>query len=72
MESTDEPIAMAAVASPELPCKGTEIVDRLIHRITDIDEHLELRSTGLAADMTKHTSDLGLAATAIDPGHEIR
>src|SRR5919112_6274593 len=52
-------------------CDGTEIVNRLLHSITDIDEYLQWSLARLCPDMAEHPSDLGLTSPATDLRHEV-
>src|SRR4029453_16047889 len=57
---------------PEFPGDRAKLVNRLLHRIADEDHDPDRRTARLAGDMPEHAADLRLAASAFDPGHQVR
>ncbi len=56
---------------PKLTCNRAEIVNRLLHRVTDIDKNLERGLVCFVADVAEYAPDLGLTTPAGDLRHEI-
>jgi phage tail protein X len=55
----------------EFSRNGTEIVDRLLHGIANVDKHLRQGLACLAPDVAEHPRDLGLATPAVNLGHKV-
>src|SRR5262249_41845985 len=56
----------------EFAGQGAEIVDLLLHRVTDKNQCSHAGGGRLAPRLRKYLGDLGVAAAAIDLGHEPR
>ena len=48
-----------------------EIVELLLHGVADEDQRLHLLDLGLALGMREDLADLGVAAAAVDPRHQL-